>query len=71
MTGAQGLENASHSPLRFLPPTATGGGRKLCPIHDFGVDVEKAFAGIYQAVFRAVGTVAFPKHTPPKFLMLY
>ena len=37
----------------------------------FGVDVEKAWANIYQPVFRVVEPFVFPEHKPHKFLMLY
>ena len=37
----------------------------------FGVDVEKAWANIYQLVFGAVEPFVFPKRCPKKFLMIY
>ncbi|WP_322173182.1 hypothetical protein [Acutalibacter caecimuris] len=37
----------------------------------FGVDVEKALAGIQQLVFHAVGPFVFPNGTHQKILMIY
>ena len=37
----------------------------------FGVDVEKAWANIYQPVFRAVEPFVFPSGTHQKILMIY
>ncbi|MEY8313377.1 hypothetical protein AALA61_15715 [Oscillospiraceae bacterium 42-9] len=37
----------------------------------FGVDVEKAWANIYQPVFRTVEPFVFPNGTHQKILMIY
>ena len=37
----------------------------------FGVDVEKAWANIYQPVFRAVEPFVFPSGSHQKILMIY
>ena len=37
----------------------------------FGVDVEKAWADIYQPVFRTVEPFVFPNGTHQKILMIY